>query len=218
MTKSIEEMETDIRTLAGVISASVILSPGGSDIDEIHVVATCERSPKQLVRDVETLIQGNFGIRIDHKKISIAQVRDVDVDAIAQTGVHGNGTERSARIRFVSARSNTYGLRWEVAIELERGGIPSAATMNGAGSRQNKARLVAQATAEALNNYLGEQQAVAVDEVQINEGLANKTAVVILTLLTDRTEKVLVGSSLMDDDMPRAVVHATLDAVNRAMT
>ena len=167
---------------------------------------------------METLIQGKFGIRIDHKKISIAQVRDVDIDAIAETEVCSDGVARPSRIRFVSARSNTYGLRWEVAVELERGGIPSAATVNGAGSRQNKARLVAQATAEALNNYLGEHQAVAVDEVHINEGIASKTAVVIMTLLTDRTEKVLVGSSLMDEDMPRAVVHATLDAINRALT
>jgi len=211
-------MEIDIRTLSGVLSASVILSPDGKDIDEIHIVSTCERTPKQLVRDVETLILGNHGIRIDHKKISIAQVRDVDIEAIVDTETESKGAERPSRIRFVSARSNTYGLRWEVAVELERGGIPSAATVNGAGSRKNKARLVAQATAEALNNYLGEKQAVAVDEVQINEGIGYKTAVVILTLLGDRTEKVLVGSSLMDEDMPKAVVHATLDAVNRALT
>jgi len=211
-------METDIRTLAGVISVSVILDPEGTEIDEIHIVSTCERSPKQLVRDVETLILGNHGVRIDHKKISIAQVRDVDLDAIVETDESRDERTRPSRIRFVSTKSNSYGLRWEVAVELERGGIPSAATVNGAGSRKNKARLVAQATAEALNNYLGEKQAVAVDEVQINEGIGYRTAVVILTLLGDRAEKVLVGSSIMDEDMPKAVVHATLDAVNRALT
>ncbi|MFC1595472.1 hypothetical protein ACFL3X_01000 [Gemmatimonadota bacterium] len=214
-----EKIENDIRMLNGVVSANVVLSHDGLEIDEVHIVATSARAPKQIVRDVETLILGNHDIRVDHKKVSIAQIGDIDLDSIAQTTViiEGSG-ERPERIRFVSAISNTYGLRWEVNVELERAGIPSTAAANGAGSRQNKARLVAQATAEALNNYLGDKQAVAIDEVQIVEGAVHKTAVVTLTHLTDRTEKALVGSSLMEDDMPRAVVHATLDAINRALT
>lgn len=218
MRKAVEEMETDIRTLTGVVSVNVVLSPDGIDIDEIHVVATCERSPKQIVRDVESLLLGNHDVRVDHKKISVAQIRDIDTEKIAKPGIRDDDQELQERIRFVSAKSNTYGLRWEVSVELERAGIPSAATANGAGSRQNRARLVAHATAEALNNYLGDNQAVAIDEVQMIEGAANKTAVVILTLLSDRAEKVLVGCSLMEDDMPRAVVQATLDAINRALT
>ncbi len=218
MHEVVEKMETDIQTLNGVVSASVVLSPDGLEIDEVHVVSTSERSPKQIVRDVETLFLSNHDIRIDHKKISIAQIRDVDVEAIVETVVGTEGVERPDRIKFVSAKSNTYGLRWEISVELEKGGIPSTATTNGAGSRHNRARLVTQATAEALNNYLGDKQAVAIDEVQTIEGTANKTAVVILTLLTDRAEKRLVGSCIIYDDMPRAFVHATLDAINRALT
>ena len=215
----VEKIENDIRMLKGVVSANVVLSPEGIEIDEVHIVATSARQPKQIVRDVETLILSNHDIRVDHKKISIAQIGDVDLESAAQVKVIIEGPgERLERIRFVSAISNTYGLRWEVNVELERAGIPSTAAANGAGSRQNKARLVAQATAEALNNYLGDKQAVAIDEVQIIEGVVHKTAVITLTHLTDRAEKVLVGSCLMDDDMPRAVVHATLDAINRALT
>ena len=215
----VEKIENDIRMLKGVVSANVVLSPEGIEIDEVHIVATSARQPKQIVRDVETLILSNHDIRVDHKKISIAQIGDVDLESAAQVKVIIEGPgERLERIRFVSAISNSYGLRWEVNVELERAGIPSTATANGAGSRQNKARLVAQATAEALNNYLGDKQAVAIDEVQIIEGVVHKTAVITLTHLTDRAEKVLVGSCLMDDDMPRAVVHATLDAINRALT
>ena len=216
-----EKIENDLRTLNGVVSANVVLSPDDIEIDEIHIVATSERQPKQIVRDVETLILSNHDIRVDHKKISIAQVGDLDVEAVTKTKVIIEGpdqVQRTERIRFVSAASNTYGLRWEVTVELERAGIPSTATTNGAGSRQNMARLVAQATAEALNNYLGDKQAIAVDEVQVIQGAVHKMAVVTLTHLTDRAEKVLVGSCLMEDDMPRGVVNATLDAINRALT
>jgi len=215
----VEKIENDIRTLNGVVSANVVLSPEGIEIDEVHIVATSDRSPKQIVRDVETLILSNHDIRVDHKKVSIAQIGEVDVEAVTKTTVSMEEPDaRTDRIRFVSAASNTYGLRWEITVELERAGIPSTVTANGAGSKHNKARLVAQATAEALNKYLGNRQAVAIDEVQVIDGAVHKMAVVTLTHLTDRAEKVLVGSCLMEDDMPRGVVNATLDAINRALT
>jgi len=217
MQNTVENMEIGICTLNGVVSAHVVLGPDGLEIDEVHVVATQDRPPKQIVRDIESLLLNNTGIKIDHKKISIAQVHVTEEDVAPKPDDSAVTDQKFERIKFVSAKSNTYGLRWEVSVELERGGIPSAATTNGAGSRQNKSRLVAQATAEALNNYMGENQAVAIDEVQTIEGIRHKTIVVILTLLTARSEKVLVGSSILEDDQPRAVVHATLDAINRAM-
>lgn len=211
-------MENGICTLNGVVSAHVVLSLDGLEIEEVHVVATQERQPKQIVRDIESLLLNNSGIKIDHKKISIAQVNIIEKEVDPGLDDSAVKDQKFERIKFVSAKSNTYGLRWEVSVELERGGIPSAATTNGAGSRQNKSRLVAQATAEAFNNFLGENQAVSIDEVLIIEGVRHKTIIVILTLLTDRGENVLVGSSILEDDQPRAVVHATLDAINRAMT
>lgn len=210
-------MENGICTLNGVVSAHVVLSLDGLEIEEVHVVATQERQPKQIVRDIESLLLNNSGIKIDHKKISIAQVNIIEKEVDPGLDDSAVKDQKFERIKFVSAKSNTYGLRWEVSVELERGGIPSAATTNGAGSRQNKSRLVAQATAEAFNNFLGENQAVSIDEVLIIEGVRHKTIIVILTLLTDRGENVLVGSSILEDDQPRAVVHATLDAINRAM-
>jgi len=141
----VEKIENDIRMLKGVVSANVVLSPEGIEIDEVHIVATSVRQPKQIVRDVETLILSNHDIRIDHKKISIAQIGDVDLESAAQVKVIIEGPgERLERIRFVSAISNTYGLRWEVNVELERAGIPSTAAANGA-SRQQPPRTVREA-------------------------------------------------------------------------
>jgi len=220
MQDTVENMENGICTLNGVVSAHVVLSLDGLEIEEVHVVATHDRLPKQIVRDIESLLLNNSGIKVDHKKISIAQVH-INENKEEPGPAPDNSVEtdqKFERIKFVSAKSNSYGLRWEISVELERGGIPSAATTNGAGSRQNKSRLVAQATAEAFNNFLDENQAVAIDEVQIIDGIRHKTIVVILTLLTARSEKVLVGSSILEDDQPRAVVFATLDAINRAMS
>ena len=225
MRNVVQEIQSEISSLAGVISAHVVLSPDGLEIDEIHVVATYDRAPKQIVRDIESLILNTHNIRIDHKKVSIAQLHDAgaadvapDVEEVVSEKVSETLEKHpDERIRFVSAKSNTYGLRWEVTVELDRGGIPASATANGAATTQNKARLVAQATTEALNNYLSEKEAVAVEEVHRVDGTRHRAVMVMLSVLTDRTEKILVGSSLMEDDMPRAVVQATLDAANRAI-
>jgi hypothetical protein len=218
MRNVVSEIETDICSLSGVVSAHVVLSPDELEIDEVHVVATFDRSPKQIVRDIESLVLSNHNIRVDHKKISIAQLKDAAA-AIEQALQKPSDKEKGplARIRFVSARSNTYGLRWEVTVELEKGGIPSSATANGAASRRNKTRLVAQATTEALNNFLGDMQAVAVEDVHTLDAGGYKAVVVMISMLSDRTEKILAGSSLLEDDMPKSVVHATLDAINRAI-
>jgi hypothetical protein len=239
-----QEIQSEISSLAGVISSHVVMSPDGLGVDEIHVVATFDRMPKQIVRDIESLILNSHGIRIDHKVISIAQLHDtgpftgdseeeVDGSEAAETNESekeevaeepeakpakaGKKKGQKERIRFVSAKSNTYGMRWEVTVELERGGIPSSATVNGAGTRQNKARLVAQATAEALNNFLDEHQAVAIEETHTVDGDRHKAVIVMLSMLSDRNEKLLVGSAWLEDDLPRTVVKATLDAVNRAV-
>jgi hypothetical protein len=215
MRNAISEIESDICTLNGIQSAHLVLSPDGFEIEEIHIVALHDRVPKQIVRDIESLLLNNHNIRVDRKKISIAQLKDPDHEAAAPPTQAPTGN----RIRFVSAKSNTYGLRWEVSVELERGGIPSAAVANGAASRQNKARLVADATAEALNNFLDDNQTVAVEDVmQTTVGSRHKAVVVIMSLLSKRDERLLVGSSLLQDDLPRAVVQATLDAVNRTVT
>jgi hypothetical protein len=211
------EIETDICSLSGVVSAHVVLNPDGLEIDEVHVVATLDKSPKQIVRDIESLILSSHNIRIDHKKISIAQLKDLGPKATQVKPAEEKAKTAVERIRFVSARSNTYGLRWEVIVELERAGIPASATMNGAASRRNKTRLVAQATAEALNNFLGDKQAVAVEEVLTLDAGGYKAVVVMMSMLTDRAEKILAGSSLLEDDMPKSVVQATLDAINRAL-
>ena len=47
-----EKIENDLRTLNSVVSANIVLSPDGLEIDEVHIVATSERQPKQGVRDV----------------------------------------------------------------------------------------------------------------------------------------------------------------------
>src|SRR3954452_2432335 len=63
------DLEREINLLDSVTSAKVLSV--GSEIDEIHVVAPRDRAPKKIVRDIESLLLVRFGIRIDHRCISV---------------------------------------------------------------------------------------------------------------------------------------------------
>lgn len=62
-------------SLAGVVSAHVVREPSG-DIVEIHILATADLHPKQVVRNVESALSAGLGISIDRRIVSVAQVRN----------------------------------------------------------------------------------------------------------------------------------------------
>ena len=60
-----------ITSLTGVVSARVVLNQKGH-VDEIHVLATDEVVPKQVVRNVQSALIAELRTRVDHRKISVA--------------------------------------------------------------------------------------------------------------------------------------------------
>src|SRR3954468_18961771 len=71
----IQRAEELLTTLPGVISARIVAGPGG-EVDEIHLLTTNELSPKQTVRNVESALLAHLGMRVSHKKISVATSTD----------------------------------------------------------------------------------------------------------------------------------------------
>jgi hypothetical protein len=51
-------------------------------VSEVHVLTTTEVSPKQTVRNVESALLANLGMRVSHKKISVATSEGPAAEAI----------------------------------------------------------------------------------------------------------------------------------------
>jgi hypothetical protein len=68
-------VEEALRVIPGVRSVRVIADID-SPIAEIHVVATPRRSPKKIVRDIETFLLVQYNHRIDYRCVSLVQVAD----------------------------------------------------------------------------------------------------------------------------------------------
>ena len=72
----VRRAENLLTSLEGVLSARVVTTPLG-EVSEIHVLAQAGLPAKQLVRNVESALLAHLGLRVDHRKISIAQTAEV---------------------------------------------------------------------------------------------------------------------------------------------
>ena len=81
-----------IATLPGVISVRIIPGDSGA-IEEIHVLTTDQVAPKNTVRNIESALMAQLGLRINHRKVSIATTLDAPraldsvVESVTPTGL-----------------------------------------------------------------------------------------------------------------------------------
>jgi hypothetical protein len=64
-----------IATLPGVISVRIVPGDSGA-IEEIHVLTTDQVAPKNTVRNIESALMAQLGLRVNHRKVSIATTLD----------------------------------------------------------------------------------------------------------------------------------------------
>lgn len=83
----IQRAEELLATLPGVMSAHIVAGVTGA-VDEIHILTTTEVTPKQTVRNVESALIAHLGMRVSHKKISVATSDDGSRPRLPREGWH----------------------------------------------------------------------------------------------------------------------------------
>lgn len=210
----------------------------GDELTEIHVVSQSHRSPKQIVRDIQSVLRTELDLAIDHRIVSVALARPAGENAPALDTQPALGAGREAhaapaaqphapelampslkdeRILFENVNLIVHGQRTQAQVELRWKGLPRVGNASGWGTRDESHRLVAQATTLAVQEFLADPIALNVREVSFCEVAGMRVVVVVLSLLAHRSEKVLTGSCTVDSDTPQAVVLATLAALNRVV-
>jgi hypothetical protein len=204
---SATDIETTIRSLKDVLSARVVLSKTGT-IEEIHVFTTSTRAPKQMVRDVESALMAEFGLVLDHKKVSIAQTQD-------STPIQSD----DRRLKFSDVAISLNGAKAEATVHLSRNGDTYTGMADGHSSSHNQLRLIATSTLRAVENSHGSDGLLVLEDLNPAVTLSGRGIVVVcVNMMTPRGEDLLAGSAVVKQDMWKAVVNATLDAVNRRVT
>ncbi len=200
---SAADVEAILCRLKGVIAVSVV--PEGDGLAEIHVLAGADRSPKQVVRDVESALMARLGYAVDHKKISVAQVED------------GSARYDQSRLKFSDVSISLNGSRTEATVRLAKDGAVYSGSANGTGSPNGQMKLIATATLRAIEDSGFASASVVLEDVTEVAMAGRRVALVLVNLVTDRGEEALAGSAVIRQDVWKGVVNATLDAVNRRL-
>ncbi|MDQ7095603.1 hypothetical protein REC12_18600 [Desulfosporosinus sp. PR] len=205
---SIQDWEQAIKQIKSVITARINVNNLG-DIEEVHILAGSGRAPKQVVRDVESVFAAQFGLQIDHKKISVAQIGDDDENTFA--------IRESSRPKLVGVTIRTVSGMAEVKVELLTGDKLIEGVSQGPSSSYNKLRLFVEATLKALSPLTLDKFLFVTEDVGITQLAKRQIALVAITLIAPAGEQSLTGCALVRNDDREAVVKATLDAVNRKL-
>ncbi len=199
-----EAVEQGLCSIAEVEAARIVSGRDGT-IAELHIIALPDKGPKQIVRDIESTLMAKYGLAIDHKKISIAQLG-------------GNGTsfkKPSKRLRINSVRIEDVGLEAKVVVELFQGDNRFFGEGKGIVSRSGGSlRLIAGATLAAVEKWAQPTTRFLLEDAQIiNMGRA-EMAVAHITMITTGDEVGLCGVAIVKNNN-NAIVKAVLAAINR---
>ena len=208
---SAEQIEDVVRQLKDVVSTRAVLGPSGR-IDELHVLVNPKRAPKQISRDIESALRAHLDVSLDYKKISIAQIQ-------GRTAV-GGGAAGLPRLRFADVSLTVTGSRGAAVVHLKREDAVYTGMATGHASSYNQMRLIATAAIRAVEDAHDQDGTMVVEDLQTDIALAGHKAVTVLVsaLASPKGEELLTGSALIRLDVWKAVVSATLNAVNRRLS
>lgn len=208
MTNSIQDWEQAVKQIKAVVAVRINVNIHG-EIEEVHILAGSGRAPKQIVRDIESVLAAQFDLQIDHKKISVAQLDD------NEEGI--SAVEESIRPKLVGVTLRTVNGMAEVKVELLAGEKLLEGLAQGPSSTHNKLRLFVEATIKALTPLTMDQFIFVTEDVVLTHLAKQQVVLVSITMISMIGEQSLTGCSLVRNDDREAVVKATLDAVNRKL-
>lgn len=199
-----EELEASLTEVRGISAARVVMTKG--QIEAVHILAEADRNPKQVVRDVKSALQARYGLAIDHKKISVAQVN-------GQIQFPPSARPRLASVAFTAANN-----RATARVELEFARDLYEGEAEGPNTSFNKLRLTAAAALKAIEGLTRQRCSLLLEDVAVVPTGRWETALVVVTALAQGREEQLVGAVLVEGDRAEAVVKAALSAVNRRLS
>src|SRR6185295_15073063 len=118
----VRKAENLLTSLEGILSARVVTTPLG-EVSEVHILAQAGLQPKQLVRNIESALLAHLGLKIDHRKISIAQTADVKpLEALESTAVRDRSLQRAMLFENVTVLAGRRPHRVTVQVSLSMDG------------------------------------------------------------------------------------------------
>lgn len=223
----IHRAEDLLATLPGVISARIVAASSGA-VEEIHLLTTDEVAPKQTVRNVESALLAHLGMRVSHKKISVATSsepgrmvaarRSGSQDAVPTEPPPPSEPAYARRTLLFEdievRRSRSKGVACKVT--LRKGDDLLSGEAEGHETERSRIELAARAALAAIAQN-SESRVLGLEGCKVIEAFEREFVFVGVTTRTGRETALLTGTAEIKESPETASVLAVLDATNRWM-
>ena len=215
----IPRAEELLGSLPGVVSSRIIADAAGA-ISEIHVLTTQDVAPKQTVRNIESALIAHLGMRVDHRKISVATTMQASRPRLAaepdEPAPAAEPAPPGRRIYFDDVevqRSRSRGVVCRVT--LRKGDASFTGEAEGMENERARIELAARATLEAIAAADGLQGLLAPEGVKSIAAFDREFVFVGVTARLQRMTALLTGTCEVRESLETAGALAVLDATNR---
>ena len=199
------ELEATIGRLPGVQAVRVVTGPDARPV-EVHVLASRDKTPKQLVRDIQSIALAQHDMEVDHRIVSIVQFDEADTP----------GGAAANRVLIATISAQTTGLESTATVTLASNGTLYDGSATAPATASSRPRLIARATLNAVSALMP-VGACDIEYAQIAQVGGREVAVSIVQVVTPDGEQIVTGSALVRGDEADAVARSVLDALNRRL-
>ena len=233
----IKRAEELLQTLPGVIAARIIASETGA-VDEIHVLTSAEVTPKQTVRNIESALIAHLGMRVDHRKISVATTLEqrktgemevvtappaappatssasvATVAAVLSPSLSGTGPRHVFFEDVEVRRSRTKGISCRVT--LRKGDQSYTGEAEGMENERTRLELSGRAALKAIAELDASARVLDLGGARVVEAFDREFVLAAVTAQMVRETVLLTGTCEVKESPETACVLAVLDATNR---
>jgi hypothetical protein len=210
----VRRAENLLTSLEGILSARVVTTPLG-EVSEIHILAQGGQNSKQVVRNVESALLAHLGLKVDHRKISVAASADVKpLQALEMGAVRDRAAQRVVLFEDLSMATVPRSRRVSATVTLGLDGVSHSITEEGPDTQRNRMETAARAAVLAMDNLFG-VHALALEGVHQAEMFGRQVAVAGVLAASARDSRLLMGTAEVRESVEHAAVYAVLDATNR---
>ena len=220
--KDVEELEKVLSSLDGVKKARVIVDELTGEMKEIHVLSSADKNSKQIVRDVETAVLTITGERIDRRIISVAQMTASNAPEkekrLSSKGRSSSSSTEEEIFKVESVGFSENGMEIEANVEISYDGEVRESSKRGVRSFKNVLKLSAEATIEAVENLMGPQLRISLDDVrEVSTGERKFFLGVMTVLESNGLSRELVFAGSVGFNAVRNVAEAVVSEINSMM-
>jgi hypothetical protein len=218
-----EQCRQILAHLPGVFAAGLRFDE--QQLVEIHILASTERNPKQIARDVQSALFAAYGTEVDHRIISIAQLPEDPFLPKELTEVEAQEPRpefepvQNIRLLFTGIDTNLKNGTYQVKVHLSHEDKSFTGEAKCRDTNIQRSRTIATATLDAVHAFLNKEYFSLLEVKQINIWGVTVVITVIEYQEDDQREPlILIGSAVQHDNASVGIVRSTLDALNRSIS